>query len=785
MLLTDGWYETDNRTENFQAYYWDVEAEEETRIDVTDGGSDFIDDGATGDEETWGNLYGADWTYLVNKKADWQKVYATNIAGYSETADGYALKSVEDSAERMDYTVQAFEVDGLKDESLDAIGSQLDIQTTTDTQYYLVIRSRDNKTVTGWTVDDVITWTGYKNAPAEAKLVDGAVGYAVTHASKASDKYTVADVVVFETAAYADRDTYFVYAPNNYLDFIDRDRVEHVWGIGYDDEGVIDTENQLLVEKYDDVIVDNGLIEFYEIFDNQTVNFIGDEIGEYAEHNIYAGWARTSWDVEGRNYVRVEVAGADDMYIYDDAPVYKVTFDARDGYGVAELNRDKVDVQNYMILFTDGEDNVKYAINVSASLYEKAIINEVFALWTDISGDAYSMETLTFYGVADADGDNEITVPYAVAAENKGGLDVGSGRSILSITSGGRSVTIPDAPDTKSGVVYTVVTETKTSAREVWTLTVLAAGADARLYNADTTTEASSFDLSTVTDLTIQEFVDKYELADDNASIVWTFTTVGGTKFSFTGMTAQNVPYNVTMSEIESVVAKVIAENGVDSKTYKDTDSVQDDADAALAEAIAEAKVDMNKAVIAAVKAADTTGLVSDYDAVPGDDTTSFTYGGTPYTMKGLLDVWAGMIDGQTSESDLETFMTDSVLPQATAAATAYLGALQSGATSAADTALNALYYDLAGKECKTATVSDPADFEAAIDAAVKALVTDTKATVTVSSYGDLATQIASLTTNAGNLTVTGVKVELTYEGTTNVLEQTLGDITVPYNVNK
>ena len=95
-----------------------------------------------------------------------------------------------------------------------------------------MIRSADNRTASGWNVDDVITWTGYANAPDEAKLVDGAVCYAVTHASKASSTYTVADVVVFETTAYADRNTYFVYNPNNYLDFINRDRVELVWGVG-------------------------------------------------------------------------------------------------------------------------------------------------------------------------------------------------------------------------------------------------------------------------------------------------------------------------------------------------------------------------------------------------------------------------------------------------------------------------------------------------------------------------------------------------------------------------
>ena len=44
------------------------------------------------------------------------------------------------------------------------------------------------------------------------------------------------------------------------------------------------------------------------------------------------------------------------------------------------------------------------------------------------------------------------------------------GRDILSITSGGNSVTIPSTPvKSTSNVVYTVVTEDKTGREEVWT----------------------------------------------------------------------------------------------------------------------------------------------------------------------------------------------------------------------------------------------------------------------------------------------------------------------------
>ena len=585
MLLTDGWYEDDNRTETFQAYYWDVEAGEETLIDVVDDDDNFISNDQRGDEETWGNLWGADVTYSLNNYIR-PNTFASNIAGYSETDDGYDLKSVEDSAERMNYTVQAFEVDGLKDKSLNAYDSGYDIQTTSDTQYYLVIRSADNRTASGWNVDDVITWTGYANAPDEAKLVDGAVGYAVTHASKASSTYTVADVVVFETTAYADRNTYFVYNPNNYLDFINRDRVEFVWGVGYDEEGAISNENQLLVEDDDDVVVNNGLIEFYEIFDNETVNYIGDTTGEYAEYNIYAGWARTSWDVEGRNYVRVSVAGsADDMYIYDDAPVYRVTFDVDDGYDVAELNRDKVSVGNLMILFTDSDKNVEYAINVSASLYEKLVITPVLDLWEAIRDDAFTVDELTFYGAVDADDDHSITLTYAEAAANPTGLYAG-GRDILSITSGGSSVTIPATP-VKSGAVYTVVTEDKTGLEEVWTLTVAAArnttvlglktGVTANIVIDPDLGTIGGIDITNARRMSIKEFEGLLE-GKDGATITDTKYWNDSGEVTDDSQTL----YNVTAMEIT-----VTAENGVDKQVYKLQGAAEGDAlDAAIADAL-------------------------------------------------------------------------------------------------------------------------------------------------------------------------------------------------------
>ena len=417
MLLTDGWYEDDNRTETFQAYYWDVEADEETLIDVVDDDDNFISNGQRGDEETWGNLWGADVTYDLNGYT-WPNTFASNIAGYTETDDGYDLKSVEDSAERIDYRVQAINVTAsteLDDPTLKTAGD--DIQTTTDTQYYLVIRSADNRTASGWNVDDVITWTGYKNAPAEAELnfEDGpVVAYAVTRATKTTGAYTVADVVVFETEAYSDRDTYFVYDVNNW------NPIEYVYGIGYDDEGAIFDENKLLVEDGAAVIRAHEMIEFYKIYDDERVDFIGDVKGEYAANYIYAGETKTGYDVENRNYIRVdvftkiagEIVETDDMYIPLDAPIYYVDTDGNGDYVVKELSRDKVDPYDKLIVFANKDDKVQYAIDVTASVDDNGNIfddlyNEVVAfsagehdgigLWNRIVYDTVSINYVNLY----------------------------------------------------------------------------------------------------------------------------------------------------------------------------------------------------------------------------------------------------------------------------------------------------------------------------------------------------------------------------------------------------
>ena len=443
VLLTDGWYEDDNRNTTFRAMFWNVEDGEEQEINITDNddADQFIYTTRAGEVETWGNLQGAEMTYLDAAYAHPNK-YATNIAGYSATDDGYTLKSVESSAERIDYEVQALVGNDLHDSlkarvmegsyygwKNGAVGDYTSrIQTNTNTQYYLVIRDEASRyTANGWVVEDVLTWTGYANAPEEAKLVeDATVGYAVTHKTSTDGDYYVADVVVFETAPYADRDTFFVYEHNNHY-------VEYVWGLGYNAEGAIE-DQRVDVEDGDNVIWNHGKIEFYRIFDNQKVEYIG---SNYAANNIYAGVVDTDWDLEDVDYIQVNDTAAGYLYIMADAPIYKVMWDSDEQeYSVDTIDRDDVSSGDKMILFTDNDENVEYAISVDASVYDydydgnglkddillslydtRARIVANYGLWNRIMDDAEPVPYDEMLDAAMLAAKNALAMPESTVAE--------------------------------------------------------------------------------------------------------------------------------------------------------------------------------------------------------------------------------------------------------------------------------------------------------------------------------------------------------------------------------
>lgn len=190
----------------------------------------------------------------------------------------------------------------------------------------------------------------------------------------------MADVVVFETNDAAAHNTYFVYEYNNY-------NLEHVWGIGYDENNKID-DQQIDVEDSDHVVYNNGKIEFYEIYDNEYVEHIGDN---YADSYIYAGNVNVVYDVADANYFQVIVANVDDGYLRfnpNEVTIYKL--DVADGDYVANKveNWDDIRMYDQMILFTDNKENVEYAIWVEEDIHADDYILAADELWTDIINDA-------------------------------------------------------------------------------------------------------------------------------------------------------------------------------------------------------------------------------------------------------------------------------------------------------------------------------------------------------------------------------------------------------------
>ena len=251
-------------------------------------------------------------------------------------------------------------------------------------------------------------------------------------------------------------------------------------------------------------------------------------------------------------------------------------------------------------------------------------------------------------------------------------------------------------------------------------------------------------------------------------------------------MTATGVPGNVTTTEVASVVATVTPENGdtTANKVYMDSDS-QTDANQA---AVANAKTAAIQAIEDAVKEALEAAGVADPDTAMDEDTMTLSGSFAGLTMKGVMDTWTTGINSISVNgpvSDVNDYR-DSAVGQATALAQAYLTALEAEATTDANNALNQVAAAVNGQAVTTATVTDPGDFEAAITAAVKQLVAgvDSKADVTVGGWGDLSTQIAGMSNNAGRLTVTGVYVTISYEGTATTVSRNLGSITIPYNMN-
>lgn len=184
--------------------------------------------------------------------------------------------------------------------------------------------------------------------------------------------YDVADVVVFETDAYADHNTYFVYENNNWYS-------EYVWGIGYDENGEI-ANDKIYVDEW---IGSWDEIKFYDIDEDGVMTPID---ANYDDDNIYAGNVNVLYDVTGRDYFQVYGTAAGNLHFNpNEIDIYKVTMDGADYDAVVVKDWDEVDYDDRMILFTDSKENVEYAIWVEASVDDDdVIIGAVAQLWSDI-----------------------------------------------------------------------------------------------------------------------------------------------------------------------------------------------------------------------------------------------------------------------------------------------------------------------------------------------------------------------------------------------------------------
>ena len=829
MLLTDGYYETDRRDEAFKAMYWNVEASEEQEIDVVGSDADdFIttaDRNNDGDRETWRRLVDAGEFYLGYPDGD--DTYITNIAGYSAGDDGYTLIPADDATRRAEYTVQELDdeqldTDALNDELLYSMAGGR-IQTTTNTEYYLVIKATDR--FGAEYVDDVITWTGYANVPDDAALAAGAVAYAVTHDGDGRwALYDVADVVVFETDPTADHDTYFVYTHNNWS-FTnpnpDPDTIEYVWGLGYDETGAI-ADQRVDVEDGAQEVHDNGVIQFYEIYDNTDADIIS---ANYADKGIHAGRVSVLYDVSGNDYMQIDAVEGGEINFFrfnpENIPIYKVVGQtAVDGgeYDVEKVeNWDDIRLGSRMILFAD-DTTVKYAITVDMSTYTDRWMNipytDVVGLYNAIEDDAnyVATATLSFYGVGDDTANdqnktavtgaaNTIVVSYADALANSKGLQV-SGCDVVSITSNGVSATIPAVPGIAS-VTYTVVTEDGYGDRTVWTLTVEAARSDAKLYKdiLDSDDSATAGDEATSALLnmpaekyTIQEYIDQFR-ADEGATVTWNFTTnadVAAGKdeptFSFTGMTATGVPAGVTTDEIAWVEVTVTAEDGTTKTPYKN-EAVSD------IEALAAAKANAIEAVKDAIWAGaqaqaatdGVTGLTK--EAVLADNSVELTSlagsHGTGYeTVAAALETWTAYIDSLTTATAINGWVTASVEPAGSLdyqVGVAYVTQLQADDAAGAAAAMTAAVTAVNTKTLDAATVTRPTieAVKAAIKAAVAEAINNEDITINLAVEG---TNFPTVLTNntAGTWEITSCEVTLELEGTSDGWARF--NVNVPYN---
>ena len=558
VLLTDGYYYTNNRTSEYQATIYDVDSSELVDVDVAAGkgataASNFIDTdegGDNGDKGTWKRLLEAGQVYFNDTEAS--DPYITNIAA-ADVADGvYTLTEVQNASNRVNYYAQELAVarNSLSARTLD--GSVCDVQTTTGTVYYLVVKGAGN------TVSEILSWTGYANTPENAAFGTDVVGYAVTH-NTARD-YAVADVVVFETNQHDPYDLHFVYESNG---------LDEVVTIGYNGDAYV---SDLEVDVRDNETY--TLIDFYNISSNGYADLIADD--DFAAEGIYAGTADVVSGVDYRDYVLMRAANntsdSEISFRVNDVPSFIVTRTANGKFYDVAVQDEDFHNGDELIVVTNASGDVEYVINVTQSRFDyngngilerREIVPAIDELYDEIwaAHNRIVPVTVTFYGEP-ATKDGTTTVSYTTAAADGTGVEVSGDVKKVVLYENGVQVDLEDVGLETSTTTYTlVVTGTDD---EVYNYTLVQNGIsdDTNLYSADDTdfdtpvgTAAST--VVVVNDLKATQttnFMKQYMANETMGSkiISWTFYDGYGVEADETNTTLINGYYAIVVVEAEN-----------------------------------------------------------------------------------------------------------------------------------------------------------------------------------------------------------------------------------------
>jgi len=418
VLLTDGYYATDNRTDVYKADLFDGETavSDVEIVDKARSSDHFNDDGFIdtwendhkGNASTWkrlntfGEFYpledtvGANtYTHYVDKvdgpSSSGNNYYTsdpfhTNIALGSENEGVWTLEDVTELA--VDYNglyrdYSTYELKpgfGFKARDLWGITAWTDattyvadqaVQVNGQTLYYYVenpgAKAADLK---------VQSWVGYQNAPEAVKDAKATRAYTVTHQVRINSEevaqYVIADVVVIEGIPAKT-----VENPQLITTKITRLREN---SLGKDSEGVYgehdnefklfkDYEATLSYTPYDKEGLAAPQVTFYDPNDSEYIT------ENFADYGIYAGKVTILHETKDDDYVEITPNGSvyedrisfytNDVAVYELDQITKGSVNTTNNLNAVE--RENIKDGDYLIVMCDADKNVKLVVNVSRS----------------------------------------------------------------------------------------------------------------------------------------------------------------------------------------------------------------------------------------------------------------------------------------------------------------------------------------------------------------------------------------------------------------------------------